>query len=77
MKTKTSKARRAGNLKEGEEILEALVAMDYEVKQFSPYHFRINGRLDVWPSAKKWYDLKTQEKGVYASLMKFVKDQLK
>lgn len=63
-------------LREGESELEELVAFDYEVVQLSDYHFRINGKLDVWPSSKKWYHTRTHRKGNYKSLKLLVKEVL-
>jgi hypothetical protein len=51
------------------EELETLVAFDFDVKQFSPYHYRIEDRLDIWPSSKKWFDRITHAKGTYQSLL--------
>jgi hypothetical protein len=62
------------NLIQGKEELEQLVALNFDVVQFAPYHFRINGRLDVWPSTKKWFDRATGRKGSYEILISFVHD---
>jgi hypothetical protein len=67
------KAAKFQNLQQGKTDLETLVAYDYTVEQFSDYHFRINGRLDVWPSSRRYYDQKTQRKGEYNSLEFFVR----
>lgn len=64
------------NWQEGTEALEILVAQDYEVQAFSDIHFRINRRLDVWPSTKKWWDSRKNKTGVYDELVKFTKDYL-
>ena len=61
------------NLEEGKDALERLVAWDYTVQQFSEIHFRVNGRLDVWPSTKKWWDSRRNVTGVYDELESFVK----
>lgn len=61
------------NLREGEDILQELVAFDFRVQQLSQYHFRINDRLDVWPSSKRWYDRQNYNKGQYGNLVTFVK----
>lgn len=61
------------NLTAGEVALENLVSWDYTVKQFSDIHFRINNRLDVWPTTKKYYDHKTFRKGYYEELESFVR----
>lgn len=76
MATEGSKRRKQANLKAGEAELEELVAFDYQVVQLSPYHFRINGRLDVWPSSKRWWDCRTFGKGDYQDLVAFVKAHL-
>ena len=65
------------NLKNGAAALENLVAFDFEVHAFSEIHFRINRRLDVWPSTKRWYDLRTHEKGSFIELESFVKGHFK
>lgn len=72
-RSEAEKAKRAANLFEGKYQMEVLVAYDYRVVQLSEYHFRINNRLDVWPSSKKWWDNKTMRKGEYENLEKFVK----
>ncbi len=64
------------NWQEGTDDLENLVAWDYKVVPFSDIHFRINDRLDVWPSTRKWYDMKTKRTGQYQKLESFVKDFL-
>jgi hypothetical protein len=65
-------SKRRKNLTLGKEELEELVALDFEVVQFAPFHFRINGSLDVWPSTKKWYAGLSGRKGTYDSLIPFV-----
>jgi hypothetical protein len=61
------------NLRQAEDDFGRLVAYDHEILQLDEgYHFRINGRLDVWPSTKKWYDIKSHAKGEYENLFTFV-----
>jgi len=69
---KQRSAIRLKNLRSGEVDLEILVAHDYLVEQLQTYHFRINKRLDVWPSSKVWMDVKTRRKGKYDDLIDFV-----
>lgn len=71
-----SRATKAANLKAGEAALEILVAMDYRVEQFSSYHFRVNERLDYWPSTHVWYDQKTLRKGFATDIITLVKTML-
>lgn len=69
MNNKTKKR----NWQRGTEALDNLVSFDFKVHAFSDIHFRINDRLDVWPSTKRWYDLKTGRKDNYEELERFVK----
>jgi hypothetical protein len=64
------------NLKTSEEEFEVLAACDHVIQQFSPLHFRIDGRVDVWPSTKKWYDRITFRKGSYTDLVQFARAYL-
>lgn len=75
-KTPAQRARAQSNLGLGKHQLEILVAYDYVVTQCSEYHFKINKRLNIWPSSKKWFDQKTMRKGEYTDLIKFVKEFL-
>ena len=61
------------NLESGSEELAILVSNDYRVEQLSDYHFRVNERLHVWPSTRKFYDPNTQKKGRYEKLEELVK----
>ncbi len=72
--TQSKKIEKENNLRKGEEDLEILVAWDYRVEQLSEYHFRINERLNVWPSTKKFYDANSQKKGKYETLSGLVKE---
>lgn len=49
-----NKTEKIQNLSQGAKDLEVLVALDYKVHQFTEYHFRIEGEMDVWPSVKKY-----------------------
>lgn len=72
MTSQAEKLIRRNNLIKGEEELEILVAWDYRVRHLDTYHFRINDRLDVWPSSKKWFDQRTRRSGTYDNLESFV-----
>ncbi len=61
----------------GTSQIQILIAQDYEVNAFSDIHFRINRRLDVWPSTKKWYDTRNHTKGTYKDLLTFAKQHFK
>ena len=62
------------NTRNAEDELEALVSFDYSVVQFTEWHFRINGRLDIWPPRRKYYDNKSMRKGTYSTLKDLVKE---
>lgn len=64
------------NLSSSEESFEILTAHDHVVQQFSPVHFRIDGRIDVWPSTKKWFDRVTFRRGTYTDLVEFARQHL-
>jgi hypothetical protein len=71
------KAQKKRNLEQGEEALDILAALDFRVKQFSPYHYRINDRLDVWPSSKITYDILSKTKEGYNDLVEFTQFHFK
>lgn len=58
----------------GYEELDILAALDFQVQEFSPFHYRINGRLDIWPSTKKFFDKATSKTGSYDSLVEIAQD---
>ena len=58
------------------EIL-ALKRQGYDVEQRTDYHFRVNGRLDLWPIHNRWHDLLTQERGGAKNLARFVKERFR
>ena len=64
--------KRKENLSASAEAFEILGAYDHQIVQFSPYHFRVNNRLDVWPSTKKAYDIRSHRKFQYDDLVDFV-----
>lgn len=66
------------NLTKGYAALEILVANDFSVHPFSDIHFRINNRLDIWPSTKRFYDIRSHRKGIYSDdLTEFVTEHFK
>lgn len=60
------------NLLASYEVFEILAAYDLSIHQFSPFHFRINNRLDIWPSSKKAYDIRRAASFMYDDLVEFV-----
>lgn len=45
---------------------------DIRVVNEAGYQFRVNGRLDVYPTNKRWHDLKKNVRGDYDSLSRFI-----
>lgn len=74
IKTEWQKNEARLNLMQGEAHLQMLVAQDYRVEQLSEYHFRINERLNVWPSTRKYYDANSQKKGTYKNILALVEE---
>ena len=54
-------------IKEGEKI-EQLRSKGYTVQKFTDFHFRINNKIDVWPSVGKYWVKGTKVKGRYYDL---------
>lgn len=44
----------------------------FEVEPISEYQFRINDVLDIFPSNRKFHDLKNNKRGRYNDFLKFV-----
>lgn len=51
---------------------------EYEVEQFSEYHFRVNGTFDVWLPKFKWHNRMTDKRGTWngKDMPNFVKQQI-
>lgn len=60
----------------GTEEIQNLVG--YRVKQLTEYHFRINHVLDIYPTQRRWHNLKTRKRGGYGkeTLQQLVARQL-
>lgn len=43
--------------------IDALSGHGYAIHWLTPYHCRINSRLDLYPTRSRWHDLKTKERG--------------
>lgn len=57
------------------EIL-ALARNGYDVQELTPYQFRINDALDLYPTQRRFHNLKTQRRGRYYSALVIVQHQL-
>jgi hypothetical protein len=56
--------------------IQSLITQGYSVRQLTEYHFRINETLDIFPTAGKFHNLKTQERGVFRDIEKFLSQQM-
>lgn len=54
-------------------LAERLTQLGYDVKMFTEYQFRINGRLDVYPVNRRWHDIKENQRGDYEDIFDFCK----
>lgn len=65
-------------MNEGKKI-EALGGKGYSIQKFTSFHFRINNKVDVWPSTGRYWVLGSKVKGKYYdidSLLKKIKTYL-
>lgn len=46
-----------------EKVFEALEFQGYSVRHITPYQIRINEILDIYPSNKRWHNIKTGKRG--------------
>lgn len=52
--------------------IERLKTKGYRIHEFTPYQFRINDVLDIYPMNKKWHDLVNNKRGAYTEVFSFV-----
>ena len=45
------------------QVIKDFRRMGFEVKEISPFQFRVNESIDIYPSNKKYHDLKKNERG--------------
>jgi len=50
---------------------------EYQVQKLTPYQFRINGVIDLYPIHRNWHNIKTQKRGVYKTAIEIVKQHIK
>lgn len=55
------------------DLMDRLRRLGYQVRQLTPYQFRIEGRLDVYPVNRKWHDIKSNKRGSYGDVIDFVR----
>lgn len=55
------------------ELLLALRGEGFEIKELSPYQFRVNGVLDVYPIHHRFHDIKKNVRGGFSYIPTFVR----
>lgn len=63
----------AGERKEDELKASLLVRLKekYDVQTLTPYQWRINGVLDVYPKSRAYHDIKRNKRGGYRDILSF------
>ena len=54
----------------------ALSEHGYRVRKLTEHQFRVNGRLDLFPTNRRWHDLKTNTRGGYGSALVIARRRL-
>ena len=54
----------------------ALADRGFTVRELTPYHFRINEALDLYPTCNRYHNLKTQRRGGYQTVAMIVAAEL-
>lgn len=54
--------------------MQQLTALLYDVKKLTPYQYRINDALDIFPISSKYHDIKRNKRGRYGNVITFVKE---
>ena len=68
--------RRAARLPIRTEEILAVGRMGYRIRELTPYQFRVNERLDLFPTRRRWHDIKTQARGGYRNAAEFCRSVL-
>lgn len=69
---KQQQNRRSERLKIMTEELLELRDHGFDIRRLTPFHYRVNGRLDIWPIHNRWHDIKTFERGGFSQIGYFV-----
>lgn len=54
----------------------ALRDRGFSVRELTPYQFRINDTLDLYPTCNRWHNIKTQKRGSYQTVAMIVGAQI-
>lgn len=64
--------RRRNRLPERQREIEAL-APQHQVEKLTPYQYRIDGVIDLYPIHRRWHWLETNKRGSYRSISEIIK----
>lgn len=59
------KEERAAAQKTGQAAILALTQDGFKVQQLTDYHYRVDGRLDLFPIRRRYHDIRTGRRGGY------------
>lgn len=66
------KERRAARLPKRQATIERLASEGFKVDKKTEYHYRINGRLDIYPIHHRYHDIVTNKRGTFQAIHSFV-----
>jgi hypothetical protein len=63
------------NEADGLKELDTAKKAGFRIEEMTPYQFRINGRLDIYPIRRRYHDVKRDARGTYnATVTEFLKE---
>lgn len=74
--TISARARRASTRFINHRHLECLEKCGVKIEKKSEYHFRVEGKLDLWVTNQKFHNLATQERGEYEYVLDVIQQQI-
>lgn len=75
--TKTAKLRNSWKRDKGTDLILELQDYGYKIDRLTPYQWRINDRLDLFPTNRKYHDTFTNERGDWQGALDIVRRILK
>ncbi len=73
MATAAKKFRNRKSLDNGTDSILEMQEHGYTVERLSPYQWRVNERLDLYPTNRKYHDIIKNERGYYTSTLDICK----
>lgn len=71
---KAQKERRAERLPGRQGEILALPEHGFTVTELTPYQFRVNGQIDLYPIHRRYHDVKKNKRGNYRDALGFLKN---